>query len=173
MSRIMVIGPSGAGKSTLARQLGSLLKMDVIHLDRRYWNAGWRETPKPEWSEKVAAMTQGEEWIIDGNYSSTMDIRLKRADRVVFLDFSRARCIVRAVKRRIQWQGKTRPDMAEGCPERIDWKFLKWIWTYPKRSRPATLERLKHLPPGTKVYVLNKPREVKNFLAKVKREGTL
>jgi len=134
--KIMIIGSGGSGKSTLARQLGETLGLPVIHLDREFWNAGWVETPKEEWYEKQKTLFSGSEWIADGNYGGSMDIRLDRADTVIFLDFSRFLCIYRALKRWLTYRGKTRPDVAEGCPENMDAAFLKWIWQFPSRSRP-------------------------------------
>ncbi len=72
-----------------------------------------------------------------------MDIRLKAADTVIFLDIHRTICVYRAFKRMLRYRNKTRPDMAEGCEERFDLDFLKWIWNYPKTKRPGILNKLK------------------------------
>lgn len=93
MERVAIIGPGGAGKSTLARQLGAITGVPVIHLDREHWKPGWVETPAAEWEERVRELAAAERWIIDGNYGGTLDVRLDRADTVVFLDFGRFRCL--------------------------------------------------------------------------------
>ena len=160
----MIIGSGGAGKSTLARELGSILSLEVIHLDTLYWNPGWVETPKPEWQSIIEDLTLRELWIMDGNYSGTLDIRLAIADTVIFLDFPRLLCLWRVIKRSWQYAGQSRPDMASGCPERLTWEFLKYVWTYPITRRPKILNKLSQLAPNQQVIILREPKEVREFL---------
>ncbi|MHC0064340.1 hypothetical protein ACWATR_15805 [Nostoc sp. UIC 10890] len=87
MKKILIIGSGGAGKSTLARELGTILGLEVIHLDVWYWNPGWVETPKTKWQSIIQDLTLRESWIMDGNYSGTLDIRLSVADTVFFVKF--------------------------------------------------------------------------------------
>lgn len=164
MRRIAVIGCAGSGKSTLARELGQRLGLPVIHLDRLYWRPGWEATPPDEWREIVRQATAQDQWVIDGNYSSTMDLRLARADTVVFLDFPTAVCTWRVLKRWASQRGRQREDVGEGCPEKVDLEFLKWIWGYRKRSRPGTLRMLSEKKDG-QVFVLRNAEEVAHFLA--------
>ena len=134
--KIIIIGNSGSGKTTLSHQLGEMLNIPVIHLDKEYWKEGWVTTPRDEWKEKVETLVSGSEWILDGNFGSTLELRLSRADTVIFLDFNRFVCLFSVIKRILRYLGKTRPDMAEGCPERFDLAFIKWIlWTFPAKSR--------------------------------------
>ncbi|MBH8565262.1 DNA topology modulation protein [Nostoc sp. CENA67] len=164
MKKIMIIGSGGAGKSTLARELGSILGLEVIHLDTLYWNPGWVETPKPEWQSIIQDLTLRESWIMDGNYSGTLDIRLAIADTVIFLDLKRLLCLWRVIKRSWQYAGQSRPDMASGCPERLTWEFLNFVWTYPSTRRPHILNKLSQLLPNQQVIILRKPKEVRKFL---------
>ena len=131
--RIMVLGSSASGKSTLACQLGRITGIDVIHLDRIFWNPGWVGTPDNDMDQKVIGVASRDSWIIDGNYSRTMEFRLERASSVVYIDFNRYICLFRALKRWIKNYGRTRFDLGEGCPEKIDIEFILWIWHYPKR----------------------------------------
>lgn len=171
MKRIAIIGSSGAGKSTLARQLGAILGIDVIHLDSVYWKPGWVETPRNEWIKIQEELVRRDRWIIDGNYGATLDVRLAAADTVIFLDFPRAVCLWRAVRRRFQNRGKTRPDMGPGCPEKLDWDFLKWIWTFPQRTRPVVLAKLEHYRDGKRIITLRNPSQVRQFLDGIRRGG--
>lgn len=86
MKRGAIIGSGGAGKTTLARMLGAKTGIPVVHLDRLYWNAGWVPAPHEMWLERQREVLEGECWIIDGNYGSTLDLRLAAADTVIFLD---------------------------------------------------------------------------------------
>ena len=110
-------------------------------------------------------IARGEAWIIDGNYRSwALDARLERADTVIFLDFSRTTCLLRALRRWIKYYGQTRPDLGEGCPEKIDMWLVKWIWGYPKRARGKTLEWLAGIGPPKQVVHLRGNRAVRVFL---------
>src|SRR3954466_4414965 len=113
MRKVLVIGPGGAGKSTFAKRLGELLKIEVLHLDKFYWRPGWVETPKSEWLKTIEELVEGESWIMDGNYSGTLDVRFTACDTVIFLDMSRALCLWRVLKRVIMYWKRSRPDMAE------------------------------------------------------------
>ena len=69
-------------------------------------------------------LVKEDEWIIDGNYGGTMDIRMNAADTIIFLDIHRTICVYHAFKRVVQYRNKTRPDMGAGCEERFDLQFL-------------------------------------------------
>lgn len=165
MQKILVIGCSGSGKSTLAKQLGQKLHIEVIHLDSLYWNAGWVSTPKAEWREKVECLCQGEQWIQDGNYGSTLQMRLQYADTVILFDYPRLQCLWGAVKRRFMYSGKTRPDMAVGCPEKIDVEFLQWIWNFNKNEKPHVLQLLSEY--KGQIYVLKNHKDAKILTSKI------
>lgn len=166
MKRVLVIGSAGAGKSTFARKLGEKTGLEVIHLDKLYWKPNWVETTdKVEWRRVVAEALEGESWIIDGNYGDTLEMRLEPSDTVILLDFSRYVCIWRVVKRFILYRNGTRPDMAEGCNEQLDWEFLKWVWDYPKRSKPKVEALLTRFENEKTIIRLSSNTEIENFLA--------
>lgn len=170
MKKIALIGSGGSGKSTLARRLGKKLNIEVYHLDALFWKPNWTPTSKEEQIEVQNELVKKEEWIIDGNYNGTMDIRLNAVDTIIFVDINRVICIFRVFKRMVQYRGKSRPDMAEGVNERFDFDFLKWVWDYPKTKKSVVLKKLERLPNDKKVIILNSPREVQLFLDKVNNE---
>ncbi|MMZ65890.1 topology modulation protein [compost metagenome] len=96
-----------------------------------------------------------------------MEIRLNAADTIIFLDIHRTICVYRAFKRIVQYRNRTRPDMGEGCEERFDLEFFKWIWAYPTTKRPVILKRLDQLSRDKKVIILKSPKEVQQFLEQV------
>lgn len=161
--RILIIGSSGAGKSTLSKTLSEKWDLPLIHLDALYWNEGWIPTPKAEFREKIQAELENDKWIIDGNFGSTLELRALHADLIVFLDFSRVLCTYRVFKRAWIHRGKTRPDMAPGCKEKIDLEFAKWVWRFPKDVRPHTLDILRNVQ-NTDICILRNPKEVEGFL---------
>ena len=164
MERILIIGCSGAGKSTLARKLGVLTGLPVIHLDSLFWKPGWVESTKAEIDEKILTAMAQTQWILDGNYSRTLPMRLQRSDHVIFLDFPRWLCLWGVLKRIVTTYGTVRPDMAEGCPERLDWEFLVWVWNFNKNVRPKLLQALESKP-EVMVTVLKNRKEVNRFLS--------
>ncbi len=164
MKRIAIIGPGGAGKSTLARQIGAALGLPVIHLDAHYWHAGWTETPKDVWEQTVKELAGGGAWVMDGNYGGTMDLRLAAADTILFLDLPPLLCLWRVGARQLRYRGRTRPDMAAGCPERLTWFFLKYIWNYRRDRRPGVLERMARHTEGRELIHLQTPGQVRRFL---------
>lgn len=135
MDRILIIGCPGSGKSTLARQLGDRLDLTVVHLDRLWWQPGWKSISQEEFDARLERALALDSWIIDGNYSRTMQQRLSRCDTVIYLDFSRWSCLLGAVQRVVQNRGRTRPDMATDCPERLNWEFIRYIWNFNRENR--------------------------------------
>ena len=146
MERVAVVGPGGAGKSTFARSLGELVGLPVFHLDRFFWKPGWAETPREEWRQRQSELVAAERWIADGNYGGTFDERFARADTVIIVARARWACTATAIARSARNHGK--PIQADGCPERFDLTFYRWIWNYERDSRPRldnALHRHDHL----------------------------
>lgn len=165
MQRIVIIGSGGAGKSTLARQLGEKLRLPVVHLDQLFWKPGWVETTQEEFDEKLARELAKPAWIMDGNFNRTIPQRLERCDTVIYLDFHRVTCLFGVLKRILTSYGKTRPDMAEGCPERLDLDFLKWVWNFNRDGKRERYYRLLNEAEDVQTIVLKNRRMVKRFLA--------
>jgi adenylate kinase family enzyme len=165
MKRILIIGSGGAGKSTLAKRLGEILNIEVFHLDKLYWQPNWIEPPKDEWQKTVEEILKRDSWIMDGNFGGTMETRLQACDTAIFLDFPPTICLYRILKRRFKYRNTNRPDMSIGCNEKVDLKFLDWIWNYRKRNKPKVEEILKNCPNKVSVFRLKSNREVEKFFA--------
>ena len=128
--RVVVIGCSGAGKSTFARRLGDVTGLPVTHIDQLFWEPGWVLAPQQVYLARLEAVVSREAWIIEGVSTSTLDLRLPRTDAVIWLDRTRWACLGRVARRIATSYGEVRPDMAEGCPEQIDFEFLRYIWRF-------------------------------------------
>lgn len=166
MQRVAIIGSCGAGKSTLAVNLGKKLDLPVIHLDAYYWQSGWQETDAPQWLQIQEKLIKQNRWIIDGNYGNTLDIRLAVADTVIWLDFNRYLCLWRVCKRYLKHLGKTRPDMAANCPERLTREFMQYVWNFPQVHRfKITAKLAKYQQQENKqIIILQNPRQVLDLL---------
>lgn len=168
MKRIAIVGCGGAGKSTLARQMGEILNLPLIHLDKEFWQSGWKMRSREEEREIVEKIAKQDEWIIDGNYQSTMDTRFEAADTIIFLDFPTLLCLKRVIKRFFKYRGTTRPDMTEGCPEKLDREFIFWIIGYRKSYRPIVLEKIAEYTTDRKVMIFQRPAQLEIFLTDLK-----
>ena len=163
MERVLVIGCGGAGKSTLARKLGEKTGLPVVHLDKLFWKPGWVESTREEIDGIIQREIRKDRWIIDGNYNRTLTKRLERCDTVIYLDFSRFACLRGVTKRILTTHGTVRPDMGEGCPERFDPEFLRWVWNFNKTKRKQYHELL-NAQKDKQVIILRFRREVSTFL---------
>ena len=150
MRRVVVLGRGGAGKSVFARRLGARTGLPVVELDREFWQEGLRPLSRTGWSAVQARLAAGEEWILDGDLGpyDVLDVRLRRADTVVLLDYPLPRCAWRAVRR-----GRERAD------------FWRWVVAYRWRSRPAVLATVARVAPGAALHVLRGPRAAERFLS--------
>jgi adenylate kinase family enzyme len=162
VQRVAILGPGGAGKSTLADELGKRTGLPVVHLDHYFWHPGWIETPRDEWRARQEELFTADTWIADGNYSATADLRLRRADTVLLVDFPVWRTIPRALRRSLGNHGRC--VQADGCPERVDRHFLWWIATYRRRSRPKVFALVSAHAPEANFLVLRSPRAVRELL---------
>lgn len=173
MQRIQIIGCSAAGKSTVARELGEILRIEVIHLDKELWRPGCQLTPPHEEPAVVENLLKDRDrWIIDGNYTASLAQRLQAADLIVMVDFPRWLCLLRACKRIFTYFGRTRPDMGHGCPETVNVSFFRWIWRYPYDERPELLRQLALHANETKVVRLRGDRQTRRWLNAFRRRHT-
>jgi adenylate kinase family enzyme len=135
MKKIIIIGSGGAGKSTLAIKLGDILKLPVYHLDNYFWLPGWLQRNRADFNQIVKQLISKNTWIIDGNFQNTMPLRIEACDTVIFLDYSRFTCFLGAVRRYFRNKGESSPGMTQGCNEKLEWEYYKWLWKYPKKRK--------------------------------------
>lgn len=165
MRRILIVGNSGAGKSTLARRLGDKLGLPVTHLDILYWKPGWTPGDGAQFVAAVSETLSGPAWICDGDFAGTWDLRMPLADTIVWIDQPRVVCLWRAIWRVVTWRGGGRPDMAEGCGEKLDLAFYRFIWTYDEKVRPRLEAALATHGALARQVRLRSDREIADFLA--------
>ncbi|MGJ8673875.1 topology modulation protein [Rubritalea sp.] len=163
MQRISILGCPGAGKSTLSRQLSDIFHLPVIHIDKEFWNEGWTPSDQDEFRLRMKSIYETPTWIIDGHYYSTLAERLAHTEVVYHLDYPTHICLFRALKRIITSYGQVREDIAEGCPERLDFEFITYLLRFKKSFRESTLSLIRENPNLT-VHTFKHPRELRSHI---------
>jgi len=164
MRRIVILGCSGTGKSTLAQAVGARQKLPIVHLDSLFWKPGWVESERPEFAQRVAGVAAQDRWVMDGNYGVTFEARLPRADLIVVMERPRLTCMRRVIWRSVKHWGRSRPDLAEGCPERFDLAFWRYVWNYRRDSAPKNAAAIARFAPTTPLVRLISDAETAAFL---------
>lgn len=165
MRRIMVVGCPGAGKSWLAERVAASTGFALVRLDQEYWQPGWVAPSVDSWLKRVTELTQRPDWVMDGNYPGTIEIRLPRADAIIFLDLPRWRCMASLLWRTLRHLGQTRPSMAANCPERFSLAFLKHVWQCRAAIRPAIIAGIGRMRADQCGIILRSRSEISAFAA--------
>jgi adenylate kinase family enzyme len=161
----MVVGSSGAGKTVFAERLSRKLGLPLIHLDVHHYLPGWRARPADDGRRCVANLAESYDWIMDGDFSDTYDIRMPRADTLVWLDLPRVTCLRRVLLRLVRDRGRPRNDLPGGCPEQFDANLLRFVWSFPVTGKRRILEAVARFGPHLDVFRLRSHREAEDFLA--------
>ena len=174
MRRVMIVGQLGAGKSTFARALGARTGLPVVHIDRIHWQAGWVGRSPEEKTRLCREVEARESWIFEGGHSATWPERVARADLLVWLDRPVALRLWRVLRRTLTGLGRTRPDLPEGCPERLRNlpEFVCFIWITRRSARARLVRLAERAPPGCRVLSLRSDGEVARFLAAIGADGS-
>lgn len=165
----MIIGCPGAGKSTFAVTLAKQTNLPLIHLDYYFFDLSYGyNADKTAWKERVAKLAQGNRWIIEGNYKSTLSERLSRADTIIYFDYPRYVILWRMLKRRIQYHGSSRPGMPASYVEKIDPNIVKLAWSFKRTNKPVIDKVLEKYKGSKKIIILKKASDAAHFLESIR-----
>ena len=165
--KILITGYSGSGKSTLCRKLQERYELPSLHLDAVQFLPAWKTRAKTEQQRVVQAFLDEhpDGWVIDGNYKAlSYERRCEEADVIIQMLFGRLDCLSRCLRRYRIHKGSNRPDMTEGCDEKIDWEFIRWIlWDGRKREKRDLFRLTRECYPN-KAIVIRNQRDLDSYL---------
>jgi adenylate kinase family enzyme len=174
MQRVLVMGSSGSGKSTFARRLSDITGLPAVSLDAQFWKPGWVASDTAEFDHRLAQAALLPRWIMDGNYISNGAGELRRslADAVVWFDLPRRICMTGIITRIATGYGQVRPEMAPGCPEKIDFEFFRYVWTYRRQQRPKLLKYFEGLRTDQALICFTSRAQADRYLADITRAAS-
>lgn len=165
MERIVIIGSAGAGKTTMAIKLASIHHTKVFHLDRFFWQEGWKKETRDERIDVLQRFTQEKKWIIEGTYLNSSKLHLKAADTIIFLDIPPLLCLLSIIKRHYRPENYRRRDIPEGCKDRLTFSRMLRVLLFPYREREK-IEHLLNTYDSKQIIRLHSRKEVEAFIAK-------
>ncbi|EHP2609284.1 ATP-binding cassette domain-containing protein [Listeria monocytogenes] len=161
--KVLIIGPNGAGKSTFATELGKHYDFEVCHLDKLFWQENWNAVAKADFEDKVDnIMSSKKKYIIDGDYFFNLEKRLEHADLVIWIKIPLFLCVANIIKRRFKYMTNVRPDVTEGCEEKLNLSFLLYALKYNKRSGKQTKELLDNVY-DKELFVIDSYKKLKSY----------
>ena len=167
---IMIVGCSGSGKSTLATEIGEFTGLRVLRMDDFTWKPNWVERKQEEMNPLIEKAVKQDGWVFEGNNPPTYHLRLPKADMLIWLDFPRSVCIKRILLRTLKNYNKPHDFLPEGCYDRFDWEFIKYVWNYNKKSRPTVEAMFNQSHPHIEKICIKSAKEVSSFLTKFRNE---
>jgi adenylate kinase family enzyme len=170
MKKVAIIGCGGSGKSYVARTLGNLLDAPVTHLDAEFFDSEWNKIPMPEFEARQRALVAEPSWVIDGNYNSTLPVRLHACDTVVFLDLPTVTCLWGALSRQVRHGAGQK--QAAGVYNRMNREVIRYIRTYRTKMRPKVLRKIDEHAQHATVVTLTSRRQVRRWLTQVAADQT-
>jgi len=170
MDRIAIVGCGGSGKTVLARRLGELLDVPVTHLDAVYYDDAWNPLPLEKFAAVQEDLVATPRWIVDGNYASTLPIRLAAADTVIFLDLPAVTCLWGIARRRLRHHGGQEDQT--GVYDRITWQFLRYVAGYRRTMAPRVHALITEHANHAQVHVLRCRRATGRLLTAAARSRT-
>jgi adenylate kinase family enzyme len=168
MQRILVMGSSGSGKSTFARRMAAITGIPMVSVDALFWKPGWIEPDRAEFRERLAEAALQPRWIMDGNYTSHLvELRRDACDTAIWFDLPRSTCMLGILSRIAASYGRVRPEMSDGCPERIDFEFFRYVWTFREKQRPRLLEYFRGLRPDQSLICFTNRIQANRYLSEL------
>ncbi|WP_233616591.1 P-loop NTPase family protein, partial [Actinomadura harenae] len=163
---VAIIGCGGSGKTTVGRRLADAIGTQITHLDAEFYDDEWNKLPADKFAARQEELVSADTWVIDGNYASTLPIRLRRATHVVFLDLPARTCLWGIAQRRMRYRGGQHTN---GVYDRITWSFITYIWGYRREMAPRVRALLAEHGGDAQVHVVTSRRAANRLATELER----
>lgn len=160
--RILILGNSGSGKSTLAQKMGAALSLPVYHLDHYFWGPNWEHPDDEIWRQRLMEFLSLEAWIIEGGVNN-LEARVDAADLVIYIDFPTWFCLYRSIVRYFKFWLTPEPFLPKGCKNRLDWRFLRYIFTFNRIRAPLIRETLSKYENFRNIVIIKTSQDKREF----------
>lgn len=168
MKKVAVVGCGGSGKSHVARELGRILDAPVTHLDAAFYDDEWNALPMDRFTQLQRELVAKPRWVIDGNYNSTLPVRLEACDTVILMDVSTVAALYGIFSRQIRHGAGHK---GNGVHNRIHWGVIKYVATYRRKMRPRVMTKIEEFAAGrADVVLLANRRQTRRWLQKAADE---
>jgi adenylate kinase family enzyme len=170
LQRVAIIGCGGSGKITIGRRLADAIGTTITHLDTLFYDHDWNTLPQEKFAALQEELVAADTWVIDGNYASTLPIRLRRATHVIFLDLPAATCLWGIAQRRWRYRGGQHDNT--GVYDRITWGFIKYIRGYRRSMAPRVRALLNEHAGHAQVHIVTSRRAANRLADQLQHAAT-
>lgn len=166
MKKVAIVGCGGSGKSYLARKLGEILDAPITHLDTVFFDEDWNPLPMEDFAAAQRDLVAQPTWVIDGNYNSTLPVRLEACDTMVLMDVSTPAALWGILARQIRYGAGHK---GNGVHNRIHWGVIKYVATYRRKMRPRVMAKIEEFASShAEVVLLRSRRHTRRWLEQVR-----
>ena len=170
--RILVLGSPGSGKSIFSKKLSAFIGLPLYHMDDLYWEKCWRRPDPNKFLSILSTVIESEYWMLDGNYVSSLELRLQRADAVVFLDISTYQCLISVLLRslhrfigdRATLPAQIRDDVTYTPKLSFNFSFIKKVITFKHNIHPDMFRMFSQVTPRVHITIFHSRHDAHHFL---------
>lgn len=162
MNKVIVIGCPGSGKTTFAEKLQKCTGLPLYYLDAIWHKPDKTHIPREEFDQRISEIFATPEWIIDGNYNRTIEMRLQQCDTVFLFDLPTEVCLQGATER----LGKGRYDLP-WIEKELDPEFESFIKKFSNTALPKIYELLDKYGENRNIFVFKSRKDADEYIKRI------